>query len=442
LVRPMVDVLQKLEEKINDRSARVGIIGLGYVGLPLSVAFSQAGFNTLGIDIQQKRVDLINRGQSYVADVSSKSLKAEVGANRLQATTDQSKLAEQDGICICVPTPLTKTKDPDLSYVTREAEEVAKYLRRGQIVVLESTTYPGTTRQVVLPILESSGLKCGVDFYLAYSPERVDPGNKRYRIKNTPKLVGGITKECTRLSKILYSKITDSVVPVSCPEVAEMTKIFENVFRSVNIALVNEMAQLCHNMSVSAWEVIEAASTKPFGYMPFYPGPGVGGHCIPLDPYYLSNKAREFDFHTRFIELAAETNEHMPYYTVFRILEALNEAGKPLNKAKIFVLGVTYKKDTEDIRESPSLKVIQLLREKGADISYNDPYIKTVELANVSLLSRELTEANLAEADCVIIATDHSCYNIHEIIAHSKSIFDSRGVTSGINNNKIIRLGE
>jgi UDP-N-acetyl-D-glucosamine dehydrogenase len=442
LVRPMVDVLQKLEEKINDRSARVGIIGLGYVGLPLSVAFSQAGFNTLGIDIQQKRVDLINRGQSYVADVSSKSLKAEVGANRLQATTDQSKLAEQDGICICVPTPLTKTKDPDLSYVTREAEEVAKYLRRGQIVVLESTTYPGTTRQVVLPILESSGLKCGVDFYLAYSPERVDPGNKRYRIKNTPKLVGGITKECTRLSKILYSKITDSVVPVSCPEVAEMTKIFENVFRSVNIALVNELAQLCHNMSVSAWEVIEAASTKPFGYMPFYPGPGVGGHCIPLDPYYLSNKAREFDFHTRFIELAAETNEHMPYYTVFRILEALNEAGKPLNKAKIFVLGVTYKKDTEDIRESPSLKVIQLLREKGADVSYNDPYIKTVELANVSLLSRELTEANLAEADCVVIATDHSCYNIHEIIANSRSIFDSRGVTRGINNNKIIRLGE
>jgi UDP-N-acetyl-D-glucosamine dehydrogenase len=438
----MVNVSLKLEEKINDRSARVGIIGLGYVGLPLAVAFSQAGFNTLGIDIQQKRVDLINHGQSYVADILSKTLQAEVESKRFKTTTDQSKLVEPDAICICVPTPLTRTKDPDLSYVTREAEEVARYLRPGQIVVLESTTYPGTTRQVILPILESSGLKCGVDFYLSYSPERVDPGNKQHRIKNTPKLVGGINPESTRLAKALYSCIADSVIPVSSPEVAEMTKIFENVFRSVNIALVNELAQLCQNMNVSVWEVIEAASTKPFGYMPFYPGPGVGGHCIPLDPYYLSNKAREFDFHTRFIELAAETNEHMPYYTVFRILETLNDAGKPLNKAKIFVLGVSYKKDTEDTRESPCLKVIQLLREKGANVSYNDPYIKKIELANDSLSSRELTKANLAEADCVVIATDHSSYNLDEIIAHSKLIFDARGVTRGLNESKIIRLGE
>jgi UDP-N-acetyl-D-glucosamine dehydrogenase len=438
----MVDVFLKLEQKINDRSARVGIIGLGYVGLPLAVSFSQAGFNTLGIDVQQKRVDSINHGQSYVADVPSKSLQSEVGANRLQTTTDQSKLGQVDAICICVPTPLTRTKDPDLTYVIREAEEVAKYLRPGQIVVLESTTYPGTTRQVVLPILESSGLKCGADFYLAYSPERVDPGNKKYRIKNTPKLVGGINPESTRLARALYSQIADSVIPVSSPEVAEMTKIFENVFRSVNIALANELAQLCHNMNVSVWEVIEAASTKPFGYMPFYPGPGVGGHCIPLDPYYLSNKAREFDFHTRFIELAAETNEHMPYYTVFRILEALNDSGKPLNKAKIFVLGVTYKKDTEDTRESPCLKVIQLLREKGANVSYNDPYIKTIELDNGSLLSRELNRANLTEADCVVITTDHSYYNIDEVVANSKLIFDARGVTRGISSNKIIRLGE
>jgi UDP-N-acetyl-D-glucosamine dehydrogenase len=442
LVVHMVDVLLKLEEKINDKSARVGIIGLGYVGLPLAVAFSQAGFNTLGIDIQQKRVDLTNNGQSYIADIPSKKLQSEVKSRRLKSTTDQSKLVEADAICICVPTPLTKTKDPDLSHVTREAEEVARYLRPGQIIVLESTTYPGTTRQVVLPILESSGLKCGVDFYLAYSPERVDPGNKKHNIKNTPKLVGGINPESTRLAKALYSCIADSVIPVSSPEVAEMTKIFENVFRSVNIALVNELAQLCQNMNVSVWEVIEAASTKPFGYMPFYPGPGVGGHCIPLDPYYLSNKAREFDFHTRFIELAAEVNEHMPYYTVFRILEALNDAGKPLNKAKIFVLGVTYKKDTEDTRESPCLKVIQLLREKGANVSYNDPYISTIELANDSLSSRELTKANLAEADCVVIATDHTGYNMNEIVAHSQLIFDCRGATRRLNSKKIVRLGE
>jgi UDP-N-acetyl-D-glucosamine dehydrogenase len=438
----MAVVLTKLEEKINDRTARVGIIGLGYVGLPLAVAFSQAGFNTLGIDIQQKRVDLINSGQSYVADVPSKILQSEIGAKRLQTTTDQSKLAELDAICICVPTPLTKTKDPDLSYVTHEAKEVAKYLRPGQIVVLESTTYPGTTRQVVLPVMESSGLKCGLDFYLAYSPERVDPGNKKYGVKNTPKLVGGVNPESTHLAKVLYSKITDSVIPVSSPEIAEMTKIFENVFRSVNIALVNELAQLCHNMNASVWEVIEAASTKPFGYMPFYPGPGVGGHCIPLDPYYLSNKAREFDFHTRFIELAAETNEHMPYYTVYRIVEALNDRGKPLNNAKIFVLGVAYKKDTEDARESPSLKIIELLQDKGANVMYNDSYIPEISLNQGRLASVELTKKNLSYADCVIIATDHSYYNINEIITSSKFIFDSRGITQGINNNKILRLGE
>ncbi len=438
----MKNVLLKLEAALNSRSAKIGIVGLGYVGLPLAVAFAEAGFKTLGIDIQQKRVDSVNRGQSYIADVSSKILKSAVAGNHLNATTDQSKLSETDAICICVPTPLTETKDPDLSHVIYESREIAKYLRPGQLIVLESTTHPGTTREVVLPVLESSKLKCGVDFYLAYSPERVDPGNKKYRIKNTPKIVGGINPQSTDLAKLLYSKVADVVVPVSSPEAAEMTKIFENVFRSVNIALVNELAELCHNMNVSVWEVIEAASTKPFGYMPFYPGPGVGGHCIPLDPYYLANKAREFDFHTRFIELAAETNERMPYYTVSRILEALNAAGKPLKKAKVFVLGVTYKKDTEDTRESPSLKIIQLLHEKGADVIYNDPYIPKIPLAQGNISSTELTRQNLSQADCVVVATDHSSYKMKEVVAHSKLIFDARGATRGLRNDNIVRLGE
>jgi UDP-N-acetyl-D-glucosamine dehydrogenase len=434
--------LLKLEEKINNKSAKISIVGLGYVGLPLAVAFSEAGFNILAIDIQQERVNSVRRGQSYIADVSTERLQAAVARHCLQATTDQSSLREADVVCICVPTPLTKTKDPDLSHVIHESKEVAKYLHPQQLVVLESTTYPGTTRQVVLPILESSRLKCGTDFYLAYSPERVDPGNKKHNVKNTPKLVGGINPESTNLAKALYSQIADTVVPVSSPEVAEMTKIFENVFRSVNIALVNELAQLCHNMKVSVWEVIDAASTKPFGYMPFYPGPGVGGHCIPLDPYYLANKAREFDFHTRFIELSAEINEFMPYYVISRVLEALNERGKKLNGAKILVLGMAYKKNAEDVREAPSLKLIQLLREKGAAVSYHDPYIAEIRLSEGSLRSKGLTKKNLSWADCVVIATDHSCYNMDEVIAHSKLVFDTRGMTRGLKGKNIIRLGE
>jgi UDP-N-acetyl-D-glucosamine dehydrogenase len=434
--------LPKLEATIKDKSATIGIVGLGYVGLPLAVAFCEAGFRVLGIDVQQKRVDLVNQGESYIADVPGARLQAVVANNLLQATTEQSRLKETDAICICVPTPLTKTKDPDLSHVIRESEEISKNLQPGQLVVLESTTYPGTTREVVLPILESSKLRGGVDFYLAYSPERVDPGDKNHSIRNTPKLVGGMDSRSTELAKLLYSQVADIVIPVSCPEVAEMSKIFENVFRSVNIALVNELAQLCHNMNVSVWEVIDAASTKPFGYMTFYPGPGIGGHCIPLDPYYLANKAREFDFHTRFIELAAEINEHMPYYVVFRILEALNARGKSLNGAKIFMLGVAYKKDIEDIRESPSLKLVQLLHDKGADVSYNDPYIPEIQLSQGSLGSIQLTEASLSSADCVVIGTDHSCYDMDQVVAHSKLVFDTRGVTKGSEHENILRLGE
>jgi len=326
--------------------------------------------------------------------------------------------------------------------VIHESEAISKYLRPGQLVVLESTTYPGTTKQVVLPNLESSGLRCGIDFYLAYSPERVDPGSKGYNVQNTPKIVGGIDPRSTQLAHLLYSQIAGTVLPVSCPEVAEMTKVFENVFRSVNIALVNELAHLCERMGLSVWEVIDAASTKPFGYMSFYPGPGIGGHCIPLDPYYLANKARELDFHTRFIELAAEINEHMPYHVVSRILEALNTRGKSLNGAKILVLGVAYKKDVEDTRESPALKIIQLLREKGAEVSYNDPYVSQIHVPAGDMESVELSGECLAAMGCVVIVADHSCYDIGEVVARAKLVFDTRGATRGLRSDNIVRLGE
>jgi len=434
--------LIRLKEKIGNKSATIGIVGLGYVGLPLAIAFAEAGFGVKGFDIQRKRVDAVNQGQSYIADVSAERLQAVVANSLLEATTEQSRLSETDVICICVPTPLTKTKDPDLSYVIHESEVISKYLKLGQLVILESTTYPSTTREVVLPILERSGLKGGSDFYLTFSPERVDPGNKNYHIRNTPKVVGGIDLRSTELASLLYHQIAEVVVPVSCPEVAEMTKIFENVFRSVNIALVNELAQLCERMDISVWEVIDAASSKPFGYMPFYPGPGIGGHCIPLDPYYLANKAREHDFHTRFIELAAEINERMPYHVVSGIMEVLNARGKSLKGAKVLVLGITYKKDTSDIRESPSLKIIQLLQEREAKVSYNDPYILNIQFPTGNLTSMELTEKSLSSVDCVVIATDHSCYNVNEVIAHSKLIFDTRGVTRQLKSNNIVRLGE
>ena len=432
--------LLKLEEKIRNKSATIGIVGLGYVGLPLTVAFSEAGFKVLGFDTQQKRVDWVNRGQSYIADVSAERLQAVVANGLLETTTTQGRLEETDAICICVPTPLTRTKDPDLSYIISESKEISQYLQPGQLVVLESTTYPGTTKEVVLPILERSGLKVGSDFYLAFSPERVDPGSKNYRIGNTPKIVGGIDSRSTELAVLLYQQVAEVVVPVSCPEVAEMTKIFENVFRSVNIALVNELTLLCEKMGISVWEVIDAAASKPFGYMPFYPGPGIGGHCIPLDPYYLANKAREYDFHTRFIELAADINEQMPYYVASRIMEALNVRGRSLNDAKVLVLGVAYKKDVEDARESPSLKLIQLLREKGADISYNDPYVASIQISDETLTSVELADERLSMSDCVVIATDHSGYDYQNIVDKTSLVFDARGATRRLGSNNIVRL--
>jgi UDP-N-acetyl-D-glucosamine dehydrogenase len=324
--------------------------------------------------------------------------------------------------------------------VISESETVSKYLQPGQLVVLESTTYPGTTREVMLPILERSGLKAGKDFYLAFSPERVDPGSKNFNIKNTPKVVGGIDSKSTKLAELLYSQVADVVVTVSSPEVAEMTKVFENVFRNVNIALVNELTLLCEKMGISVWEVIDAAATKPFGYMPFYPGPGIGGHCIPLDPYYLANKAREYDFHTRFIELAADINENMPYYVVSRIMEALNNKGKSLKNARVLVLGVAYKKDVEDVRESPSLKLIGLLREKGANVCYNDPYVAKIKISEKTLSSIEVTEKRLSSADCVVIATDHTCYDYKYIAQKSSLVFDTRGATRKLKCDNVIRL--
>jgi UDP-N-acetyl-D-glucosamine dehydrogenase len=433
---------QTWRKRICNKSVSIGVVGLGYVGLPLAVAFSEAGFRVLGFDIKRERVESINQGKSYIADLSSRRLQNVVASSLLRASIDQSELKEMEAICICVPTPLTKTKAPDLSYVIYESKEISRYLHPGQLIVLESTSYPGTTVQVVLPILESSKYKGGEDFYLAYSPERVDPGNKKYNIKNTPKIVGGITTESTEICKLLYSKIADSVITVSSPAVAEMAKVFENVFRSVNIALINELAQLCQCMGISVWEVIQSASTKPYGYMPFYPGPGVGGHCIPIDPYYLADKARELDFHTRFIELAAEINEGMPYYVVSRIMDALNAMGKSLNAAKLLVLGVSYKKDVDEIGGSPSLKIIELLREKGGHISYSDPYVSKIQLSRDVFTSVELTKEALSSVDCVIIATDHSCYDIKKIVSYSKLLFDTRGVTSRLRNHNIIRLGE
>lgn len=434
--------MQELEKGISDRSCRIGIIGLGYVGLPLAIAFAQAGFRVTGFDIQQKRADQVNRGVSYIGDVKSEALAGVVNKGLLQATTEQSRLKEMNAVCICVPTPLTKTKEPDLSYVKSECEELLKYLQRGQLIVLESTTYPGTTREVMLPILERSGLRGGLDFYLAYSPERVDPGNKKHNIKNTPKIVGGLNPQSTRLAECLYKQVAERVIPVSSPEVAEMAKVFENVFRNVNIALVNELSQLCEKMGISVWEVIDSASTKPFGYMTFYPGPGIGGHCIPLDPHYLANKAREYDFHTRFIELAAEINENMPYHVVSGLMEALNNRGKSLKGAKVLVLGAAYKKDIEDMRESPSLKLIQLLQQKGAEVSYNDPYISKIQLSDGVLSSVDLSKDFLSSRDCVLLATDHSAYDLEEIASTSKLLFDARGATRKLKLDNIVRLGE
>ena len=432
-----------LLNKIKNKTAILGVVGLGYIGLPLAVEKAKAGFKTIGFDTQEKRVHWINEGHNYIKDILDIDLKKVVDKGLLYATSDFSLIKDVDAICICVPTPLDIYQQPDLSYVKNSTEIVAKHLHVGMLVVLESTTYPGTTEELLKPILEGeSGLKCGKDFFLAFSPERIDPGNLKYKINNTPKVVGGVTPNCTEVATYLYRQVLKSEVHiVSSPKVAEMEKIYENTFRNINIALANEMAILCHRMDIDIWEVIEAAKTKPYGFMPFYPGPGIGGHCIPLDPFYLTWKAREYNYHTRFIELAGEINRNMPGYIVERISKILSKKlKKSLNGAKILLLGVAYKKNIDDLRESPALKVIEKLEEEKAIISYYDPYIqKFINNGKEYKSLNKLTAEELEEKDIIIITTDHSAVDYEMIIKNAKIVFDTRNVIK-FKNKKIEKL--
>lgn len=420
---------------------KAGIIGLGYVGLPLAVEIAKAGFFVYGIDTSEEKVALINKGKSYIGDVKSEEVAALVKEGKIFASTDFDLLKEADAISVCVPTPLRKTRDPDMSFILAAVEQISKRIRKGQLIILESTTYPGTTDEVLLTEFSKSGLKVGKDFFLAFSPERVDPGNKFYQTKNTPKVVGGTTPACTKLAASYYGCIFDKVVPVSSTQCAEMVKLLENTFRSVNIGLVNEMALMCDKLKLSVWEVIDAAATKPFGFLPFYPGPGLGGHCIPIDPLYLSWKLRALKYNAKFIELASEINTSMPNYVVQKVSDALNNIEKSVKGSKILVLGAAYKKNISDVRESPALDVILLLKEKGADISYNDPYIPEIDEGEFKLKSVAVNEANLKAADCVVIITDHSCYNLKMICKNASMIVDTRNATKNIKSSaKIITL--
>jgi len=430
-------VANELIRKIQDKSARIGVIGLGYVGLPLAVDKAIAGYEVIGFDIQQRRVDMVNQGVNYIGDVVDEELRQAVSNGRLRATTDYDEIKNLDIVTICVPTPLDKNKQPDLTYIRNSAQEVAKRLHAGMLVVLESTTYPGITEEEVKTILESTGLKCGTDFFLAFSPERVDPGNKLYNVKNTPKVVGGVTPVCTKVAATLYSNVLQSdVFEVSSPKVAELEKLYENTFRNVNIALANELALICDRMGISVWEVIEAASTKPYGFMAFYPGPGLGGHCIPIDPFYLSWKAKEYDYYTKMIETSAVINDAMPEFVVDRVYRILNRFKKPLNGSTILVLGVAYKKDIDDMRESPALKVISLLEKEGAHVIYNDPYIPTFTLAGKVYNSVPVTAELLAGLDLVVITTDHSSYDYDLIVEQAPYVFDTRNATREIKHDR------
>lgn len=431
----------KLMEKIRKRTAKIGIIGLGYVGLPLAREFVKAGFQVTGFDIDPRKVKLLTQGKTYIKHIPAKTIFEMNRSKRFVPTNDFSTLRSIECIIICVPTPLSRHREPDLTYVFETARTIAKYLRKGQLVVLESTTYPGTTDEDVREILEESGLRAGKDFFLAYSPEREDPGNPDFSTTGIPKIVGGYTGSCLEVAKALYDTIV-TTVPVGSTKVAEAAKLFENIFRAVNIALVNEVKMLFDRMGIDVWEVIRTASTKPFGFMPFYPGPGLGGHCIPIDPFYLTWKARQYDFNTRFIELAGEINTFMPYYVVGRIADALNQRGKGIRGTKILIVGLAYKRDVDDVRESPSLKLIELLREKGAVVDYNDPFVpKTRRMRNYDLKmsSVPLTPGSLKEYDCVVISTNHSSYDYGFIVRHSRLVVDTRNATAGIKSSKIVK---
>ncbi|MGH9349258.1 MAG: nucleotide sugar dehydrogenase [Vicinamibacterales bacterium] len=428
----------ELEERIRNRTARIGVIGLGYVGLPLAVEFALHGFDVTGFDVDAWKVGEINAGRSYILDVKAGDVATTVTEGRLRATTDMSALQDMDVIDICVPTPLRKTRDPDLSYVVRAVDAVKARLRPGQLVILESTTYPGTTDEVVQPALEERGLKAGRDFYLAFSPERVDPGNAKYSTKTIPKVVGGVNEASTGLASALYGAVIDTVVRVSSTQVAEMVKLLENTFRAVNIGLVNEIALMSRRMNIDVWEVIDAAGTKPFGFMPFYPGPGLGGHCIPIDPFYLSWKARQSGFEARFIELAGHVNGSMPAYVVERIGEALNTRRKAINGSRIHLLGVAYKKDVSDMRESPALDVLELLERRGATITYTDPFVPRLRHGHIDMTSIE--ESQTDGVDCAVICTNHQAFDYPAIARRYPLIVDTRNALKGVRGDHIVRL--
>ena len=427
-----------LEEKIASRRARVGIVGLGYVGLPLAVEFAKAGFSVTGIDLHAGKTERVNAGDSYVGDIPSAVLSKLVQEGKLRATTDFGAVRDLDTVNICVPTPLRKTKDPDMSYIVSACEEIVKHFHAGMLIILESTTYPGTTVELLLPMFEKSGLRVGQDFFLCFSPERVDPGNPKYQTANIPKVVGGAPPACTEMGRLFYSQALSSVVPVSSTQVAEMVKLLENTFRMINIGLVNEMALMCDRMDINVWEVIEAAATKPFGFMPFYPGPGLGGHCIPIDPFYLSWKTKQAGIEARFIELAGYINGQMPHFVVDKIQNALNDAGKPVKGSHIHILGVAYKKDIEDLRESPALDVMLLLKRRGARLTYSDPYVPQLQLDGDDLYAQP--EALAGEADCAAIITDHSSFDYPRIAAQARLIVDTRNALKGVNSAHIVRL--
>lgn len=431
---------RQLLTRITRRTARIGVIGLGYVGLPLATAWARAGFLVTGIDIDPHRVDMCQQGNSWIADVPSDDLGALVRQGHLTATTHMSILAELDAVSICVPTPLNKTKDPDISAVLNSVEVIAACLHSGQLIILESTTFPGTTNELILPRLQQTGLNVGKDFFLAFSPERTDPGNNCYSLRNTPKIVAGITPTCLDLTKALYGTVVDTVVPVSSTSAAELVKLLENTFRAVNIGMVNELAMIANLLRIDVWEVISAAATKPFGFMPFYPGPGIGGHCIPIDPHYLAWKLRTLNYKTRFIDVASEINGQMPCYVVERIVSAMNEVGKCLNGSRILVAGVAYKRDTSDLRESPAIDIIELLYERKAHIDYADPYIPTLTLKETTLAAVPLDDEHVQGADCVVIITDHSAFNYNYLARTASLVIDTRNAIAGIRGSHIRRL--
>jgi len=437
-----------LEHKIDSGTARIAVIGLGYVGLPLAVALAEVGLSVTGIDVDATRVEAIRRGESYLRDVEGATIACLRAAGRLEATADYDALRAADAIFICVPTPDDRQHAPDLSYIVAAAQGIAPRLQRGQLVVLQSTTYPGTTEEQVQPILETSGLVAGRDFYLAFSPERINPGDRQHTVRNTPKVVGGVGPASAALTARLLGRLGAEVHTVSSPRAAEMTKLLENIFRSVNIALVNELAILCERMGIDIWEVIDAAASKPFGFMPFTPGPGVGGHCIPVDPYYLSWKAREYDFATKFVDLAAQVNQSMPYHVVEKVGEALNGLGRPLRGADVLLLGVAFKRDVDDARNSPAQRIAELLAEAGARVAYNDPYVPTFRVGNnafrhepLVLTSEPLTAERVRRSDCVVIVAAHSCYDCAWLVREARLVVDTGNATRGLNGGNVVRLG-